>query len=95
MQFTEDLLADYWLVPSGWKNLTSYPGNLNSVVLKLTPFVEYQFRVIAINGIGPSRPSKPSAYYETGGAGQSIIFTTVVRPNLWFAQVSLHFDSSL
>ncbi|XP_055044422.2 neurofascin isoform X2 [Misgurnus anguillicaudatus] len=68
VQYTEDLLADYWLIPSGWKNLTSYPGNLNSVVLQLTPFVEYRFRVIAINGIGPSKPSWPSAYYQTGGA---------------------------
>uniref|UniRef100_A0AAR2JKK7 Neurofascin n=1 Tax=Pygocentrus nattereri TaxID=42514 RepID=A0AAR2JKK7_PYGNA len=68
VQYTEDLLADYWLVPSGWKNLTGYPGQLNSVVLKLTPFVGYQFRIIAINAIGPSRPSKPSIYYETGGA---------------------------
>uniref|UniRef100_A0A4W4ENN9 Neurofascin-like n=1 Tax=Electrophorus electricus TaxID=8005 RepID=A0A4W4ENN9_ELEEL len=68
VQYTEDLLADYWLVPSGWKNLTSYPGHLNSVVLHLTPFVEYQFRVVAINAIGPSRPSKPSVYYQTGGA---------------------------
>uniref|UniRef100_A0A8B9LV25 Neural cell adhesion molecule L1 n=1 Tax=Astyanax mexicanus TaxID=7994 RepID=A0A8B9LV25_ASTMX len=68
VQYTEDLLADYWLVQSGWKNLTSYPGHLNSVVLKLMPFVEYRFRVIAINGIGPSRPSRPSEYYETGGA---------------------------
>lgn len=79
MQFTEDLLADYWLVASGWKNLTSYPGHLNSVVLKLTPFVEYQFRVVAINAIGPSKPSKPSEYYETGGAGQLNIISFVVR----------------
>uniref|UniRef100_A0AAR2LSW4 Neurofascin n=1 Tax=Pygocentrus nattereri TaxID=42514 RepID=A0AAR2LSW4_PYGNA len=50
------------------RNLTGYPGQLNSVVLKLTPFVGYQFRIIAINAIGPSRPSKPSIYYETGGA---------------------------
>ncbi|XP_039507868.1 neurofascin isoform X2 [Pimephales promelas] len=68
VQYTENLLADYWLLPSGWKNLTSYPGNLNSVVLQLTPFVEYRFRVIAVNGIGPSKPSWPSAYYQTGGA---------------------------
>ncbi|KAK3519471.1 hypothetical protein QTP70_031299 [Hemibagrus guttatus] len=68
VQYTEDLLADYWLVASGWKNLTSYPGQLNSVMLKLTPFVEYQFRVVAINEIGASKPSKPSPYYETGGA---------------------------
>ncbi|KAF4078230.1 hypothetical protein AMELA_G00196930 [Ameiurus melas] len=68
VQYTEDLLADYWLVASGWKNLTSYPGHLNSVVLQLMPFVEYQFRVVAINEIGSSKPSKPSEYYETGGA---------------------------
>ncbi|XP_059383537.1 neurofascin-like isoform X1 [Carassius carassius] len=68
VQYTEDLLADYWLLPSGWKNLSSYPGSLNSVILQLTPFVEYRFRVIAINGIGPSKPSWPSEYYQTGGA---------------------------
>ncbi|RXN11274.1 neurofascin-like isoform X1 [Labeo rohita] len=68
VQYTEDLLADYWLLPSGWKNLSSYPGNLNSVILQLTPFVEYKFRVIAVNGIGPSKPSWASEYYQTGGA---------------------------
>ncbi|XP_051516802.1 neurofascin-like isoform X2 [Myxocyprinus asiaticus] len=68
VQYSEDLLADYWLIPSGWRNLTSYPGNLNSVILQLTPFVEYRFRVIAVNGIGPSKPSWPSVYYQTGGA---------------------------
>lgn len=73
VQYTEDLLADYWLIPSGWQNLTSYPGNLISVVLQLTPFVEYRFRVIAINGIGPSKPSWASEYYQTGGAGKYIM----------------------
>ncbi|XP_059396988.1 neurofascin-like isoform X3 [Carassius carassius] len=68
VQYTEDLLADYWLLSSGWKNLSSYPGSLNSVILQLTPFVEYKFRVIAVNGIGPSKPSWPSEYYQTGGA---------------------------
>uniref|UniRef100_A0A672MZF7 Neurofascin n=1 Tax=Sinocyclocheilus grahami TaxID=75366 RepID=A0A672MZF7_SINGR len=34
----------------------------------LTPFVEYRFRVITVNGIGPSKPSWPSEYYQTGGA---------------------------
>lgn len=78
MQYTEDLLADYWLVPSGWKNMTSYPGQLNSVMLQLSPFVEYRFRVVAINLIGPSKPSKPSMYYETGGAGQLVIISAVI-----------------
>ncbi|XP_062870965.1 neurofascin [Trichomycterus rosablanca] len=68
VQYTEDLLADYWLIPSAWMNLTSYPGQLNSVILQLRPFVEYQFRVIAINALGSSKPSKPSMNYQTGGA---------------------------
>ncbi|XP_030622914.1 neurofascin [Chanos chanos] len=68
VQASEDILADYWLLPSGWKNLSIYPGNLNSVILQLSPFTDYQFRVIAINAIGPSRPSKPSVHYQTGGA---------------------------
>lgn len=79
VQYTEDLLADYWLLPSGWKNLSSYPGNLNSVILQLTPFVEYRFRVIAVNGIGPSKPSWPSEYYQTGGAGRSLFYSILVQ----------------
>ncbi len=78
VQYTEDLLADYWLLPSGWKNLSSYPGNLNSVILQLTPFVEYRFRVIAVNGIGPSKPSWASEYYHTGGAGRSLFYSILL-----------------
>uniref|UniRef100_A0A8C9QYY7 Neural cell adhesion molecule L1 n=1 Tax=Scleropages formosus TaxID=113540 RepID=A0A8C9QYY7_SCLFO len=54
--------------PGRWQNLSSYPGDLNSVVLQLSPYVNYQFRVIAINAIGPSRPSRPSPRYQTSGA---------------------------
>lgn len=79
VQYAEDILADYWLIPSGWKNLTTYPGQLSSVVLPLRPFVEYQFRVIAVNALGSSKPSKPSMNYQTGGAGQLGIITAVVR----------------
>ncbi|KAJ8371340.1 hypothetical protein SKAU_G00113680 [Synaphobranchus kaupii] len=51
-----------------WQNLSSYPGNLNSVILQLVPFINFQFRVIAINAIGWSRPSVPSQRYKTSGA---------------------------
>uniref|UniRef100_A0A3Q3AAE9 Neurofascin n=1 Tax=Kryptolebias marmoratus TaxID=37003 RepID=A0A3Q3AAE9_KRYMA len=44
---------DDWL-PGKWKNLSTYPGNLNSVILHLQPFTYYEFRVIAINEIGTS-----------------------------------------
>lgn len=58
---------DDWL-PGKWKNLSLYPGTLNSVVLHLIPFTYYQFRVIAINEVGMSRPSRPSMRFQSSGA---------------------------
>lgn len=58
---------DDWL-PGKWRNLSTYPGNLNSVILHLTPFTYYEFRVIAINEIGMSRPSRPSTRFQSSGA---------------------------
>uniref|UniRef100_A0A3Q3FAY1 Neural cell adhesion molecule L1 n=1 Tax=Labrus bergylta TaxID=56723 RepID=A0A3Q3FAY1_9LABR len=55
---------DDWL-PGKWRNLSTYPGNLNSVILHLTPFTYYEFRVIAINEIGMSRPSRPSKRFQS------------------------------
>uniref|UniRef100_A0A4W5LLT9 Neural cell adhesion molecule L1 n=1 Tax=Hucho hucho TaxID=62062 RepID=A0A4W5LLT9_9TELE len=55
---------DDWL-PFKWRNLSTYPGNLNSVILQLSPFIIYEFRVIAINDIGMSKPSRSSANFQT------------------------------
>ncbi|XP_066559316.1 neurofascin homolog (chicken) a isoform X2 [Amia ocellicauda] len=63
VQFEEDRWE-----PGRWQNLSKYPGNLNSVILQLSPFVNYQFRVIAVNAVGASRPSRPSLRYQTSGA---------------------------
>uniref|UniRef100_A0A3B3WFX0 Neural cell adhesion molecule L1 n=1 Tax=Poecilia mexicana TaxID=48701 RepID=A0A3B3WFX0_9TELE len=54
--------------PGRWQNLSSYPGDLNSVILQLAPNVNYQFRVIAINSVGWSQPSQPSPRYKTTAA---------------------------
>ncbi|XP_048878432.1 neurofascin homolog (chicken) a isoform X17 [Brienomyrus brachyistius] len=63
IQFEEDR----WQLGK-WLNLSSCPGDLNSAILHLSPFVNYQFRVIAINAIGSSQPSRPSPRYQTSGA---------------------------
>ena len=63
---------DDWL-PGKWRNLSTYPGNLNSVILQLSPFTNYEFRVIAINEIGSSRPSRSSMRFQTSGARRSYV----------------------
>ncbi|XP_059806227.1 neurofascin-like [Hypanus sabinus] len=54
--------------PWKWHNLTRIPGNINSAVLQLAPYMNYQFRVIAVNEVGEGAPSVPSERYQTTGA---------------------------
>lgn len=68
VQFEEDKWE-----PGKWQNLSIFGGNLNSVNLQLSPFVNYQFRVIAINAVGQSQPSLPSARYQTSGAPPDVV----------------------
>uniref|UniRef100_A0A8C1HVY2 Neural cell adhesion molecule L1 n=1 Tax=Cyprinus carpio carpio TaxID=630221 RepID=A0A8C1HVY2_CYPCA len=68
VQFEEDRWE-----PGKWQNLSIFNGNLNSVNLQLSPFVNYQFRVIAINAVGQSQPSLPSARYQTSGAPPDVV----------------------
>uniref|UniRef100_A0A667XHA6 Neural cell adhesion molecule L1 n=1 Tax=Myripristis murdjan TaxID=586833 RepID=A0A667XHA6_9TELE len=73
-EFLVQFEEDRW-DPGRWQNLTSFPGHLNSVILQLAPFVNYQFRVIAINTEGQSEPSRPSPRYKTSGAAPDAIPT--------------------
>ncbi|XP_054832858.1 neural cell adhesion molecule L1-like protein isoform X2 [Eublepharis macularius] len=51
--------------PRRWQELIKLPGNVTTAVVPLAPYINYQFRVISINGVGRSQPSEPSERYET------------------------------
>ncbi|XP_041326428.1 neurofascin isoform X1 [Pyrgilauda ruficollis] len=67
VQFEEDRFQ-----PGVWHDHSRYPGSVNSAVLNLSPYVNYQFRVIAVNDVGSSVPSEPSERYQTNGARPEI-----------------------
>ncbi|XP_032913048.1 neuronal cell adhesion molecule isoform X17 [Catharus ustulatus] len=54
--------------PGVWHYQTEVPGTQTTVKLKLSPYVNYSFRVIAVNKIGRSQPSEPSDQYLTKSA---------------------------
>ncbi|XP_054883250.1 neurofascin homolog (chicken) a isoform X19 [Poeciliopsis prolifica] len=66
-EFLVQFEENHW-EPGRWQDLSSFPGDLNSVILQLAPNVNYQFRVIAINSVGRSQPSQPSPRYKTTAA---------------------------
>uniref|UniRef100_A0A8C5FYJ5 Neural cell adhesion molecule L1 n=1 Tax=Gouania willdenowi TaxID=441366 RepID=A0A8C5FYJ5_GOUWI len=82
---------DDWL-PGKWKNLSSYPGILTSVILHLTPFTYYQFRVIAINAIGASRPSQPSSRFQSSGAPPDVIPKNVKGVGTWRNNMEINWN---
>ncbi|XP_037106770.1 neurofascin homolog (chicken) a isoform X18 [Syngnathus acus] len=71
-EFLVQFVEDRW-EPGRWQDLATYPGDLNSVILQLAPFVNYQFRVIAINQVGRSAASRPSPQYQTSSAAPDVI----------------------
>ncbi|XP_023790872.1 neural cell adhesion molecule L1-like protein isoform X3 [Cyanistes caeruleus] len=51
--------------PGRWQELSRVPGNDTTALLSLAPYVNYQFRVVSVNAVGRSQPSKPSLRYAT------------------------------
>ncbi|XP_056595253.1 neuronal cell adhesion molecule-like isoform X4 [Triplophysa dalaica] len=51
-----------------WHNLTEVPEMKTTAHLKLSPYVHYTFRVLAVNGVGHSHPSAPTRQYKTNPA---------------------------
>ncbi|KAF7669865.1 hypothetical protein LDENG_00128950 [Lucifuga dentata] len=51
-----------------WHNLTEVPATKTTAHLKLSPYVHYTFRVLALNAVGFSHASFPSRMYKTKAA---------------------------
>ncbi|CAB1336464.1 unnamed protein product, partial [Coregonus sp. 'balchen'] len=83
---------DDWL-PFNWRNLSTYPGNLNSVILQLSPFIIYAFRVIAINDIGMSKPSRSSDNFQTGGAPPDAIPKNIKGVGTWRNSMAISWEA--
>uniref|UniRef100_S4RDQ4 Neuronal cell adhesion molecule a n=1 Tax=Petromyzon marinus TaxID=7757 RepID=S4RDQ4_PETMA len=60
VQFEEDKHR-----PGDWQTLDNFTGNVSSARLQLRPYVNYRFRLIAHNELGPSNASEPSERYFT------------------------------
>ncbi|XP_042348491.1 neural cell adhesion molecule L1-like protein isoform X2 [Plectropomus leopardus] len=51
--------------PGRWKELQKVPGNQATAELALHGHLNYQFRVYAVNAVGPGPPSEPTERYKT------------------------------
>ncbi|XP_059790172.1 neuronal cell adhesion molecule [Balaenoptera ricei] len=54
--------------PGLWHHQTEVPGTQTTAQLKLSPYVNYSFRVMAVNSLGRSLPSEASEQYLTKAA---------------------------
>ncbi|XP_007455405.1 PREDICTED: neuronal cell adhesion molecule isoform X2 [Lipotes vexillifer] len=54
--------------PGLWHHQTEVPGAQTTAQLKLSPYVNYSFRVMAVNSLGSSLPSEASEQYLTKAA---------------------------
>ena len=60
--------------PGRWRELQKVPGNQATALLALNGHLNYQFRVYAVNAVGPGPPSEPTERYKTPPAGRTHSF---------------------
>lgn len=57
--------------PGRWKELKKVAGNQATAEVALQGDLNYQFRVYAVNVVGPGPPSEPTERYKTPPAGEA------------------------
>lgn len=62
---------DQGAVKKGWEEMKKVQGEQTRTVLSLWPYMSFRFRVIAINEVGKSNPSKPSEIHNTPPEGET------------------------
>lgn len=65
---------DQVLKERGWEELKIVGGNKKHASVPVWPHMSYRFRVIAINGVGKSDPSKPSDIHKMPAEGKRHFF---------------------
>ncbi|KAF7250838.1 Contactin-5 [Varanus komodoensis] len=68
----------------GWQTVKTVPENISgdmesAMAVELNPWVEYEFRVVAMNKIGTGDPSAPSRVIQTKEAGMFLLARLLVR----------------
>ncbi|KAK2534240.1 hypothetical protein Q9233_004084 [Columba guinea] len=66
----------------GWQAVATVPEVINgrthkATVVDLSPWVEYEFRVVATNSVGTGEPSRPSALLKTKAAVPAVAPTNI------------------
>ena len=64
--------------PKVWEELKRVDGSALSATLSLHPYMSYRFRVVAVNEVGKSDPSKPSELHNTEAEGQRSSMTDFI-----------------
>lgn len=63
-EFIVEFEENQW-EPGRWRELKKVPGNQATAELALFGHLNYQFRVYAVNAVGPGPPSETTGRYKT------------------------------